>query len=73
MTEAITYDNDNYITGARVSIRFQKLYFDEISVTTATVSDILRPACPPPSAARRAELPQLSRSQAVHEADQCNV
>ena len=43
-TEAITYDNDNYITGARVQIRApKKLYFDEISLTTATLADINRP------------------------------
>jgi len=44
ITEAITYDNDNYITGARVTVRApKKLYFDEISATTATMSDFLRP------------------------------
>ncbi|MEP6848249.1 MAG: hypothetical protein ABI999_05285 [Acidobacteriota bacterium] len=43
-TEAITYDNDNYITGARVQIRApKKVYFDEISLTTATLADINRP------------------------------
>ncbi|MEP7074985.1 MAG: hypothetical protein ABI878_04175 [Acidobacteriota bacterium] len=43
-TEAITYDNDNYITGARVQIRVpKKLFFDEISLTTATLADLNRP------------------------------
>ncbi|MGH7784892.1 MAG: hypothetical protein ACREO5_13750, partial [Candidatus Binatia bacterium] len=44
VTEAITYDNDSYITGARIQIRAPKqLYFDEISATTASMSDLNRP------------------------------
>jgi len=44
MTEAITYDSDNYITGARIQLRApQKLYFDEISATTATIGYPNRP------------------------------
>ena len=44
VTEAITYDNDSYITGARIQIRDPKdLYFDEISATTATMADLNRP------------------------------
>lgn len=44
VTEAITYDNDNYITGARIQLRSpKKLYFDEIALTTATIGDINRP------------------------------
>jgi len=44
VTEAVTYDNDNYITGVRVVVRApEKLYFDEIAATTATMTDINRP------------------------------
>jgi hypothetical protein len=44
LTEAITYDNDSYITGARIQLRApKKLYFDEISATTANIGDINRP------------------------------
>jgi len=44
ITEAITYDNDNYITGIRVAVRApKKLYFDEIAATTASMTDLNRP------------------------------
>lgn len=44
LTENITYDNDGYITGARIQLRApKKLYFDEISATTATIGDLNRP------------------------------
>lgn len=43
-TEAIEYDNDSYITGARIEIRAPKqFYFDEISATAAALTDITRP------------------------------
>lgn len=43
-TEAVTYDNDGYITGERVQLRFpKKLYFDEISVTYARLADVTVP------------------------------
>lgn len=44
LTEAITYDNDSYITGERIQIRApKKLYFDEVAVTFASLGDINRP------------------------------
>lgn len=43
-TEAITYDNDGYITGERIQLRLpKKLYFDEVSVTYARLADVTRP------------------------------
>ncbi|MEO6656451.1 MAG: hypothetical protein ABIO36_10255 [Pyrinomonadaceae bacterium] len=43
-TEVTTYDNDGYIVGERVQIRFpQKLYFDEISVTHGRLADPVMP------------------------------
>ncbi len=43
-TEALTYDNDGYITGERVQLRLpKKLYFDEISVTYARLADLTIP------------------------------
>jgi hypothetical protein len=43
-TEAISYDNDSYITGERIQLRApKKLYFDEVSVTFASLGDINRP------------------------------
>lgn len=39
-TEAVTYDNDNFITGERVQLHHpKKLFFDEISVTYARLAD----------------------------------
>jgi len=44
ISEAISYDNDNYITGERVLLRLpKKLYFDEVSVTYARLADLNRP------------------------------
>ena len=44
LTEAVSYDYDNFITGARIVLRSPKrLYFDEISATTATIGDLNRP------------------------------
>jgi len=43
-TEVITYDNDSYITGERIQLRYpKKLYFDEVSITFASIGDFLRP------------------------------
>ena len=43
-TEAVTFDNDTYITGERLQVRApKKLYFDEVSVTYARLADILIP------------------------------
>lgn len=40
-SEAISYDNDSYLTGERLQIRLPKrLYFDEVSLTLARVADI---------------------------------
>ena len=44
-TEAITYDNDAYLTGERITFRAPKqLYFDEISVTNAFFGDFNHPS-----------------------------
>jgi len=44
-TEAITYDNDGYLTGERVTVRAPKqLFFDEISATNAYLGDLLHPS-----------------------------
>ena len=44
-TEAITYDNDAYLTGERVIFRAPKqLYFDEISLTNAYLGDLSHPS-----------------------------
>ncbi|MBK8467432.1 MAG: hypothetical protein IPL32_16570 [Chloracidobacterium sp.] len=44
-SEATTYDNDGFITGARIVIRAPKsLYFDEISATNAYLGDLIRPS-----------------------------
>ena len=44
-TEATAYDNDNYITGERVSLKYpKKLFFDEISVTNAFLGDLNQPS-----------------------------
>ena len=43
-TETLTYDADGYIQGERVQIRSPKhLYFDEISVTYASLKDLIQP------------------------------
>jgi hypothetical protein len=43
-TEAITYDNDGYIVGERLSLkRPQDLFFDEISATYAYLGDLATP------------------------------
>lgn len=43
-TEATAYDNDNYITGERVSLKYpRKLFFDDISVTNAFLGDLNQP------------------------------
>lgn len=43
-TEALTFDNDAYITGERLQIRApKKLYFDEVSITFARLADLLTP------------------------------
>ena len=44
-TEAVTYDNDGYLTGERVTFRAPKqLFFDEISLTNAYLGDLLHPS-----------------------------
>jgi hypothetical protein len=44
LTQAITYDDDGYITGERVQLRLpKKVYFDEISVTYGRLADANRP------------------------------
>jgi hypothetical protein len=44
-SEATGYDNDNYITGERLSIRAPKqLFFDEISATNAYLGDLTHPS-----------------------------
>jgi len=44
-TEAITYDNDAYLTGERITVRAPKqLFFDEISATNAYLGDLLHPS-----------------------------
>jgi hypothetical protein len=43
-TEVTGYDNDGYIMGERVSLKFPKhLYFDEIHLTNANIGDLNRP------------------------------
>lgn len=43
-TEAVTYDNDGYVTGERVQVRAPKrLYFDEVSVTYGRLADVAMP------------------------------
>jgi hypothetical protein len=43
-TEATTYDNDSYIMGERLVLRMpKKLYFDEVSVTYASLADFNTP------------------------------
>ena len=43
-TEVTGYDNDGYIMGERVSLKYpKKLYFDEIHVTYAHLGDLTRP------------------------------
>jgi hypothetical protein len=44
-SEAVTYDNDAYLTGERIIIRSPKtLYFDEISLTNAYLGDLSHPS-----------------------------
>jgi hypothetical protein len=44
-TEAITYDNDGYLTGERITFRAPKqLFFDEISATNAYLGDLTHPS-----------------------------
>ncbi|MFL6375289.1 MAG: hypothetical protein ACJ73D_11535, partial [Pyrinomonadaceae bacterium] len=44
-TEAVTYDNDAYLTGERISVRAPKqLFFDEISATNAFLGDLNHPS-----------------------------
>lgn len=44
-TEAITYDNDGYLTGERVTVRAPKqFFFDEISATNGYLGDLLHPS-----------------------------
>jgi hypothetical protein len=44
-TEATGYDNDAYIMGERISLKFpQKLFFDEISLTNAHIGELTRPS-----------------------------
>ncbi|MBV9240995.1 MAG: hypothetical protein JO314_03210 [Acidobacteria bacterium] len=44
-TEAISYDNDGYLTGERITIRDPKaLYFDEISAAVGYVGDVNHPS-----------------------------
>jgi hypothetical protein len=44
-TEAISYDNDGYLTGERIIVRAPKqLFFDEISATNAYLGDINQPS-----------------------------
>jgi len=43
-SEVTGYDNDNYITGERVTVRApKKIYFDEVSATNAYLGDLTRP------------------------------
>ena len=43
-TEATGYDNDAYITGERLRLKYpKKLFFDEISVTYAFIGDLNQP------------------------------
>ena len=43
-TEITGYDNDGYLVGGRISLKFPKrLYFDEVSVTSAYLGDFKRP------------------------------
>lgn len=44
ITQAISYDDDSYITGERIQLRLpKKVYFDEISITYARLADANRP------------------------------
>jgi hypothetical protein len=44
-TEITSYDNDGYLTGARISVKRPKdLYFDEISFTNAYLGDLTSPS-----------------------------
>jgi hypothetical protein len=44
-TEAVTYDNDAYLSGERIAIRGPKsLYFDEISATVGFIGDFTHPS-----------------------------
>jgi hypothetical protein len=43
-TELIGYDNDGYLTGARVSVRRpQEMFFDEVAATVAYLGDFAQP------------------------------
>ena len=43
-SEITTYDSDAYLTGERVRLKYpKKVYFDEISATTAFVGDVFKP------------------------------
>ena len=44
-TEAVTYDNDGYLAGERITVRAPKqLFFDEISATNAYIGDLNHPS-----------------------------
>jgi len=44
-TEAVTYDNDGYLTGERITVRAPKqIFFDEISATNAYLGDLAHPS-----------------------------
>ena len=44
-SETTGYDNDGYITGERLSLRYpKKLYFDEIHITSANLGSLNRPS-----------------------------